>query len=139
MSEFTVEEIEVKIKMFDLYYEDLKRESPLNAPYIKFYQTELIDKKIVKGMSQLVDLRQNINKALDSGKLNIENFSDLLVRVDSIMDKLRKSLFLRLHEMFNREIHFGVFDKNDEQMRKLLRKFVTSSYLNFDDYKKLIN
>lgn len=128
-----------KIKIFELYYESIKGKFDIKTPHINFYQIGLIDKKVVGGMSRLVDLRQEINKALNHGKLNSEHFNNLLVRIDTIMDKLRKSLFLRLHEIFNREPRFNRLDINDKQIKKLLITYVTSSYLNFDDYKKLIN
>lgn len=108
-------------------------------PYIKFNQKELIDNNIISGLSGLVDLRQDINIALQEGKINIEHFSEIQARIDSIMEKLRKSLFLRLNGLLLIEPLHGGFsiDEKNGAIKKLLLKYVTSNYLNFDDYKKL--
>ncbi len=141
LSDLTAEKKQGHLSNFDLYYREYRNEYGLKSPHIQFFQRELINREIINGMSDLVDLRQDVNKALNEGKVNFEQFSNLIGRTDIIMEKLRKSLFLRLHEVLLRPSVFDGIDKNDVEygnsIRKQLLKYVTSSYLNFEDYKEL--
>jgi len=140
-NEVSKEEMQNKRSNFDEYYRENDYETNkslyFTSPYVKFFQKSLIDEQIVMGLSGLVDLRQEVSDGLNKGKINIEHFNELQSRIDDIMEKLRKCLFLRLNELFNREEKYGGISREDEQLKKLLTKYVTSSYLSFDDFKRL--
>jgi len=131
-------EKEKYINQFEKYYElHTNTEGVLDMPYLKFYQINILNDKIVKGMSELIKLRRNISVKLENGLLNPEHFNDLHNRIDGIMDKLRKTLFLRLYALTNRKDELGKMDIKNDEIIRYLERLVASSYLHFDDYKKL--
>jgi TRAP-type uncharacterized transport system substrate-binding protein len=83
--------------------------------------------KIIVGLISLNKLRKDISK--DTG-VNDTHTTFLIGRIDQIVDKLRKSLAIRLN---------GVIENYDQEVNeKLLLEYLTADWLTKDDYEWLI-
>jgi TRAP-type uncharacterized transport system substrate-binding protein len=95
-------------------------------PTIDDDQTPIIN-KIISGQNELNKLRKEIGK--DTG-VNDTHTTFLIGRIDQIVDKLRKSLGIRLNCIIERH------DQEVDEM--LLLKYLTADWITKDDYEWLV-
>ena len=96
------------------------------CPKINADQTKVIN-KIIMGLINLNNLRRDISK--DTG-VNDTHTTFLIGRIDQIVDKLRKSLAIRLN---------GVIENHDQEVNEmLLLKYLTADWITKDEYEWLI-
>jgi hypothetical protein len=99
-------------------------------PEINENQISIISIKIIPSIHKLIEKRDELTDDLSEGILTNEHYSFLMNKVDDLINKFRKSLFYRLHEIFER----GVLEKPD---LSILQKYCTAEYLNMEDYNSL--
>jgi TRAP-type uncharacterized transport system substrate-binding protein len=96
------------------------------SPKINADQTKIVN-KIIIGLIDLNNLRRDISK--DTG-VNDTHTTFLIGRIDQIVDKLRKSLAIRLN---------GVIEHHDREADEmLLLKYLTADWITKDDYEWLV-
>jgi len=99
-------------------------------PEIKENQVSIISTKIIPSIHKLIEKRDKLTDDLSEGILTNEHYSFLMNKVDDLINKFRKSLFYRLHEIIER----GNINK---PAISILQKYCTAEYLNMDDYDNL--
>ncbi len=113
------------------YYEEGKFNSVTDIglinPYMYFNQFTLINDRIVTHISNLIKLRRSVSDAYRIGKLNTDHFDDLHSKMDTVINKMRKSLFLRINELINRSSDQMKLIKEDPKVKETLRNYLNSS------------
>jgi TRAP-type uncharacterized transport system substrate-binding protein len=107
-------------------------DTKFKTPFIQDNQIPIIN-KILMGISEIFQLRNDISESYHNNRLTNSDYLFLLQRSDQIVDKLRKSLGIRLFSVLVDKKHVEVFDL------KLIHKYFTADYLHRDDYEKLID
>jgi TRAP-type uncharacterized transport system substrate-binding protein len=105
-------------------------------PTIDDDQTPIIN-KIISGQNKLNKLRKEISK--DTG-VNDTHTTFLIGRIDPIVDKLRKSLAIRLNRVIeNDKLRKSLnIENHDWEVNEMLLKYLTAEWITKDDYEWLI-
>lgn len=110
-------------------FEDLSK-SVYYKPVVDVNQRPIIN-KVIKGLSRLSTLQYKISDDYMTGGISDGHYTFLESKMDSLKRKLRKSLFLRLHEMVVRN-----GDKDIDAF--YLLQLLTADYLLQEDYDRLV-
>jgi len=104
------------------------------VPFIQDNQIIVIN-RIIMGISSLFALRNEINDAFHEKRLTNNDYLFLLHRSDHIVEKLRKSLGIRVKT----ELNSKLAAKTDSVITKsLINKYYTADYLLKSDYDELL-
>jgi hypothetical protein len=88
--------------------------------------------RIVPSISKLFILRKEASEIYTSGSISEEHFQFAMQRIDELVSKFRKEMFLRLHDYILTNKGKGVLSEDD------LRRYLTGEYIDFDSYKILM-
>jgi TRAP-type uncharacterized transport system substrate-binding protein len=102
----------------------------IDLPIIDDDQISIIN-KIIDGIVKTFELRDELK---NSTSLNDSHFSFVQNRIDQIMVKLRKSLYLRLNEIIERQN-----EVTDKLTKEDIRKYHTADWITEEAYKKLVD
>lgn len=134
----STKEINIKHQMDDYYnlngYGMPKTNNfSFNNPFIMFNQIPLIN-RIVTNISELIKLRNVVSESYNKGKLNTSHFNVLHQHMDQVINKYRKSLFLRINELAKREKEQLSLDINNEAISNVIQNYLTSGYLKLEHF-----
>ncbi|MFN7118149.1 MAG: hypothetical protein ACK4TA_15220 [Saprospiraceae bacterium] len=108
----------------------------LKKPLIRKDQLFIIN-SILSGLSYIVETRENLSRDLSIGKFIEQHYNFLNERLDAHMQKLRKSLAIRLSEVIENKYEFWKNLGNEKTHLEYLRLYFTADYLVKEDYEWL--
>ncbi len=125
----------------DVYSKDLPenaqlddKDPPFPKPIINSYQTEIVS-NLVRGMSKLIVITQDLRQDYKKGRLAINHYDHLIGNVYEVREIFQINLYRRINEILELQLTNG--DENVVST-ELLRHYFTAGYLKSVHYESLV-